>query len=67
MKVIAGEYLGVFAAIETKIPIMFLDIALKKGASIDVPIPDKYNAFVYVWRGEGLLGGEKRHAVLGQV
>ncbi|XP_047137009.1 uncharacterized protein LOC100202256 [Hydra vulgaris] len=67
VKVIAGEYLGVAAAIETKIPIMFLDITLNKGASIDVPIPDKYNAFVYVWRGEGMLGNEKQHAVHGQV
>ena len=67
IKVIAGKCLGTSAVIQTRIPILFLDIHVTKGASFIVDIPPKHNAFAYVWRGEGLLGEEKKEAKMGQV
>lgn len=67
VKVIAGECLGTNAVIETRIPIMFLDIKVNRGSSFDVSIPKNMNSFVYVWRGNGFLGPEKKAAKMGQV
>jgi len=67
VKVIAGDCLGTNAAIETRIPIMFLDIKVNRGASFDVSIPENTNSFVYVWRGNGFLGSENRPVTMGQI
>ncbi|KAL3837483.1 hypothetical protein ACJMK2_022837 [Sinanodonta woodiana] len=67
VKVIAGECLGQPATIETRIPILFLDIHLKPGASFTYPVPSDYNGFAYVWRGAGYLGKSETPAKMGQV
>jgi len=67
VKVIAGECLGTKAAIETKIPIMFLDIKINRGSSFDVSIPENTNSFVYIWRGNGFIGSDKKPVTMGQV
>ena len=67
VKVIAGEALGKNAVIETRVPIMYLDIHLQPGTVFVQPVPEDYSGFAYVWRGAGFLGSEKTQAEMGQV
>ena len=67
IKVIAGEALGAKAVIETRIPIMFLDIRLKPKTVFVQAVPKQYEGFLYVWRGSGFLGSERKPASMGQV
>lgn len=61
VKVIAGESLGTKAVIETRTPIMYLDVRLKPGT---VLVPRDYEGFAYVWRGSGFIGNERCWAKL---
>ncbi|XP_045210362.2 uncharacterized protein LOC123561817 isoform X2 [Mercenaria mercenaria] len=56
VKVIAGESMGTKAYIDTRTPIMYLDITLESGASFSQPVPETYDGFVYVWRGSAKIG-----------
>ena len=67
VKVIAGESLGAKAVIDTRTPIMMLDIHLQPGAKFSQPVPKNYNGFAYVWRGSGYLGAERTSMEMGQV
>eukprot|EP00118_Oscarella_pearsei_P026110 m.309410 g.309410 ORF g.309410 m.309410 type:complete len:318 (+) comp46374_c0_seq1:149-1102(+) len=67
VKVIAGESLGTKATIETRIPILYLDVHLQPGSSFTQEIPANYRGFAYVWRGSGYLGKERQAAEMGQV
>lgn len=69
VRVIAGEALGASAVIETRTPIALHDWTLRAGASVDVPIPPSYAAYVYVFGGTAMIAGtqvrEGQLAVLG--
>ena len=71
VKVIAGESLGVRAAIDTRIPITFLHFTLRPGATHEQPLTTGHNAFVYVFSGEAAVGsppirvGRGQAAILG--
>ena len=67
VKVIAGESLGTTAVIETRTPIMYLDIRLQPGTVLSQAVPEEYDGFCYVWRGSGYLGAERRRAEKGQI
>lgn len=67
VKVIAGESLGTKAVIDTRTPIMYLDVHLQPGTTFTQPVPQSYNGFVYVWKGSGIIGGNKLKATMGQV
>ena len=67
VKVIAGESLGTKAVINTRTPIMYLDIRLQPGTVFVQTVPAEYKGFAYVWRGAGFLGAEKRAAKAGQI
>ncbi|KAL6000627.1 hypothetical protein ACLOJK_024327 [Asimina triloba] len=56
VRIIAGEAMEVHSPVYTRTPTMFLDFTLKPGAQMHQPIPDSWNAFVYVLEGEGLFG-----------
>ena len=67
-KVVAGTALGVKAAIDTRIPIVFQDWTLKPGADVVVDIPASEQAMVYVFEGAmhaGTAGDEVRDGQLG--
>lgn len=66
VKVIAGEALGKKAVIDTRTPIMFLDVRLQPGVSYTQPVPEEYQGFAYVWRGSGYLGKERAPVKVGQ-
>ena len=67
VKVIAGESLGTKAVIETRSPMMYLDIRLRPGTVFDKPVPQDFDGFAYVWYGAGYLGREREPANFGQV
>jgi len=57
VRVIAGESLGARAIIETRTPILYLDIALKPGGKIAQPVPHDFNVFAYVIDGAVRFAG----------
>nr|GLL29388.1 pirin-like protein [Ipomoea trifida] len=64
VKVIAGEAMGVQSQVYTRTPSMFLDFTLKPMAQHHQPIPESWNAFVYIIEGEGVFGGLNSPPVL---
>jgi redox-sensitive bicupin YhaK (pirin superfamily) len=60
VRVIAGEALGVKAAIETRTPILYQHFTLQPGASIVHPVPRDFNVFAYPLAGTGLYGDARQ-------
>ena len=52
VKVIAGEALGVRAAVDTRTPIFYLHYALQPGARIVQQAPREYNTFAWIISGD---------------
>lgn len=60
VRVIAGEAMGIKSPVYTRTPTMYLDFSLKPGTThLQQPIPETWNAFVYVLEGEGVFGNPK--------
>jgi len=58
-RVIAGEALGAKAVIDTRTPIVYLDLTLAPGGVHEQPLPEGFNAFAYVVAaGERRVGAE---------
>jgi redox-sensitive bicupin YhaK (pirin superfamily) len=53
---VAGEALGVRAAIETQTPIVYQDWALDDGADVTLPLAADHRALVYVFEGSAQVG-----------
>ncbi len=62
-RVIAGEALGATAVIDTRTPIVYLDLELSADASHVQAVPQDFNAFAYVVEGKGLFGPDRTPAV----
>ncbi|HZI68041.1 MAG TPA: pirin family protein [Thermoanaerobaculia bacterium] len=62
VRVIAGESLGKSAVIDTRTPILYLDVELEPGARLTQPVPPDYNAFAFVVEGTGLFGPDSQRA-----
>ena len=62
VRVLAGESLGVRAAIDTRTPILYLDVALEPGARFEQRVPEGFNVFAYVVEGSGVFGSDRRAA-----
>jgi len=60
VKVIAGEALGVAAAIETRTPILYQHFTLQPGAQIVHAVPANYRVFAYALSGKGFYGEARR-------
>lgn len=67
VKVIAGEALGVAAAVDTHTPIVFQDWTLGPGADVTVRLPAEQRGYVYVFQGGALLGNDATAAGEGQL
>lgn len=67
VKVVAGEALGVKAAIDTRIPIVFQDWTLDPGADVTVNVPPAERAMVYVFGGRVQVGAGGETASDGQL
>jgi len=62
VKVMAGESFGVKGCIKTRTPVMFLDVEIRPYAVFEQVIPKEWNAFCYVFKGEGLFGAGREKA-----
>jgi redox-sensitive bicupin YhaK (pirin superfamily) len=59
VQVIAGVAQGVEGAVQREgTEPLYLDIELPAGASFEQPLPAGHNAFIYVFRGEAVVGGK---------
>ncbi|MBI5543671.1 MAG: pirin family protein [Deltaproteobacteria bacterium] len=56
VRVIAGRALGTQALIETRTPIVLQDWTLKPGASVDLPLAEDHQGFVFVFSGQARVG-----------
>src|SRR5947208_3237600 len=56
VRVIAGEALGVRAAIDTRTPIVYQDWSLDPGAVVEQPLAEGHQASVYVFAGRADVG-----------
>jgi redox-sensitive bicupin YhaK (pirin superfamily) len=54
--------MGKQAVINTRTPIVYLHFTLKPGARVVQPVPADYNAFAYVFSGEGRVGRDEKGA-----
>ncbi len=59
VKVIAGEALGVHAAIETRTPIILQDWTLDPGARVEIAIPAEMEAYAYVFVDGATVAGKE--------
>ena len=58
-RIIAGEAFGVRSPVYTRTPTMYMDFTMQPGSKLQQPIPDGYNAFMYIIDGEGRYGRKK--------
>ena len=59
VQVIAGETHGVAGAVQRDgTQPLYLDIELPAGVTLELPLPAGHNAFLYVFRGEAVVGGK---------
>ncbi|KAF7044973.1 hypothetical protein CFC21_054129 [Triticum aestivum] len=58
VRIIAGEAFGVQSPVYTRTPTMYMDFTMQPGSQLHQPIPEGWNAFVYIIEGEGVFGGE---------
>ncbi|OWM85839.1 pirin-like protein [Punica granatum] len=65
VRVIAGESLGAKSPVYTRTPTMYLDFTLQPNSHLRQPIPEHWNAFVYVLEGKGIFGSAKSSPVAG--
>ena len=59
VRIIAGEAFGVRSPVYTRTPTMYMDFTMQPGSKLQQPIPDGYNAFMYIIDGEGVFGRER--------
>jgi hypothetical protein len=67
VRVIAGEALGVRAAIDTRIPIVYQDWSLDPGAAVEQTIAEGHQALVYVFEGQADVGSNGQTIREGQL
>uniref|UniRef100_A0A453MHE6 Pirin-like protein n=1 Tax=Aegilops tauschii subsp. strangulata TaxID=200361 RepID=A0A453MHE6_AEGTS len=58
VRIIAGEAFGVRSPVYTRTPTMYMDFTMQPGSQLHQPIPEGWNAFVYIIEGEGVFGRE---------
>lgn len=66
-RVLAGEAMGVRAAIDTRTPILYVHYKLKPLARVEQTVPADWNSFAYVVDGRGRFGPDARPAGSGEL
>jgi quercetin 2,3-dioxygenase len=67
VKIIAGEALGVRAAIATHTPIVYQDWSLQPGADVTLELDAAQRVLLYVFQGSVLVGDDGAHVKDGQL
>ena len=58
-RIIAGELAGVSGAVsQVATDPIYYDLSLEAGASVDIPLPEQHNTFIYVFEGTVMAGPE---------
>jgi len=52
VKVISGEFQSIIGPGRPHTGVLYIDVNLEEGSSIDIPVANDWNAFVYVYEGE---------------
>ncbi len=64
-RVIAGQAGGVKGPVDAEATAaVYLDLRIEAGATVDVPLPEGHNAFVYVYAGQAHIGDGTNSEVL---
>ncbi|HSC11303.1 MAG TPA: pirin family protein [Rhodanobacteraceae bacterium] len=64
-RVIAGQAGGVKGPVDAEATAaVYLDLRIEAGATVDVPLPEGHNAFVYVYAGQARIGDGTTSEVL---
>ncbi len=58
VRIIAGQFGGKSAVIDTRTPIQYLHAQLDAGATVTLPVPAGHQGFVYAPTGSGTVGGK---------
>jgi redox-sensitive bicupin YhaK (pirin superfamily) len=56
VQVVAGTFEGITGPVETHTPILALNVTLREGGALTVPLPEGHNAFVYLLDGRVRTG-----------
>lgn len=67
VRVMAGSYLDTAGPIELRNPGLLMDVRISPGGSFTHSFPTEWNAFAYVYEGEGVIGKaavESQHAIV---
>jgi hypothetical protein len=67
VRLIAGDLGGHRGPGSTHTPMIMVHATVAPGARIELPWPAEFNALAYVLAGNGLMGAERRPAVMGQL
>ncbi|MFZ5891040.1 MAG: pirin family protein [Myxococcota bacterium] len=67
VRIVAGEALGMRAAIGTHTPIVYQDWSLAEAADVSLPIGSDYNALAYVFEGTARVGDSGARLERGQL
>ena len=59
--------MGAKAVIDTRTPIMYLDIHVQAGGTFVQDVPEEYSGFAYVWRGSGSFTEDRISVQMGKV
>uniref|UniRef100_A0A1I8FG12 Pirin_C domain-containing protein n=1 Tax=Macrostomum lignano TaxID=282301 RepID=A0A1I8FG12_9PLAT len=67
VRVIAGESLGAKSPVFTRTPTLYLDVTVQPGAKeFTQPVPQDWNAFIFVLSGRAEFGSSGAGAVIGE-
>jgi redox-sensitive bicupin YhaK (pirin superfamily) len=58
VRVVAGTFGGVSAAIDTRTPIQYLHATLEPEGEVSLPVPEGHEGFAYVYEGGARIGGK---------
>jgi redox-sensitive bicupin YhaK (pirin superfamily) len=58
VRVVAGRFGDVSAAIDTRTPIQYLHVRLEPEGAVGLPVPDGHEGFVYVYEGGARVDGK---------
>ncbi|HJQ93471.1 MAG TPA: pirin family protein [Candidatus Thermoplasmatota archaeon] len=58
VRVVAGDFQGTKAAIDTRTPIQYFHAQLEDDAAVQFPVPEGHEGFVYVFHGSASVAGK---------
>ena len=60
VKLISGTFQNTTGPVETVNPVSMFDVRLQPNGNVDIPIPHGQTGVIYVYRGEAIVGSERK-------